>query len=479
MSEQNVDLLVIGAGPGGYVAAIRAAQLGMKVVVIDKRPLPGGTCLNVGCIPSKALLHSSQKYVDAKNHLENHGVEVERVRLNLKKMLGRKDNVVDELTRGIGFLFIKNGVTFIHGTAHIKSQGKVDVTTAAGDFQEWEAHHILIATGSESFAPDGFEVDEERIVSSTGALTLQRVPKHLVVVGAGYIGLELGSVWARLGSKVTVVEYLDHPLPTLDREMATSLQKALSDQGLVFRFGHKVSKIIKRDNEVALHIHPSNLETLEEPEIMTCDVVLLSMGRRPYTQGLGLENVGITVDGKGFIPVNYPAYETACPGIYAIGDAIPGPMLAHKAEEEGIAVAERIAGQAGHVNYGVIPAVVYTSPEVAMVGKTEEELKAQGVSYRAGKFPFVANSRAKAVGNTSGFVKVLSDARTDRILGVHIIGEMAGTLIAEAAFAMEMGASAEDVARTCHAHPTHSEALKEAAMAAYNKPIHMWVKPEA
>lgn len=478
MSANVTDLLVIGAGPGGYVAAIRAAQLGMKVVVVDKRPMPGGTCLNVGCIPSKALLHSSQKYVDAKNHLENHGVEVERVRLNLKKMLGRKDNVVDELTRGIGFLFIKNGVTFIQGSAHIKSPGKVQITTAAGDFQEWQAHHILIATGSDSVIPAGFEVDEERIVSSTGALTLQRVPKHLVVIGAGYIGLELGSVWARLGAGVTVVEYLDHPLPTLDREMAVSLQKSLSDQGLVFRLGHKVSKIIKRDNEVALHLHPSHLETLEEPEVMTCDVVLLSMGRRPHTHGLGLENIGITLDEKGFIPVTSPTYETACARVYAIGDVIPGPMLAHKAEEEGIAVAERMAGQAGHVNYGVIPAVVYTSPEVAMVGKTEEELKAKGISYMVGKFPFVANSRAKAVGNTSGFVKVLSDACTDRILGVHIIGEMAGTLIAEAAFAMEMGASAEDVARTCHAHPTHSEALKEAAMAAYNKPIHMWVKPE-
>jgi len=476
MSEQSTDLLVIGAGPGGYVAAIRAAQLGMKVVVVDKRPMPGGTCLNVGCIPSKALLHSSQKYIDAKNHLENHGIDVERVRLNLKKMLGRKDNVVDELTRGIGFLFIKNGVTFIHGTAHIKAQGKVQVATAAGDLQEWEARHILIATGSESFVPDGFEVDEERIVSSTGALALPKVPKHLVVVGAGYIGLELGSVWSRLGSGVTVVEYLDHPLPTLDREMATSLQKFLSDQGMIFRLGHKVSKIIRRDNEVVLHLHPSHEKDLEEPEIMTCDVVLLSMGRRPYTHDLGLENVGITLDEKGFIPIKSPAYETACPGIYAIGDVTLGPMLAHKAEEEGIAVAERIAGQAGHVNYGVIPAVVYTSPEVAMVGKTEEDLKAEGVSYTVGKFPFVANSRAKAVSSTAGFVKVLSDARTDRILGVHIIGEMAGTMIAEAAFAMEMGASAEDVARTCHAHPTHSEALKEAAMAAYNKAIHMWVK---
>ena len=268
MSETITDLLVIGAGPGGYVAAIRAAQLGMKVVVVDKRPLPGGTCLNVGCIPSKALLHSSQKYVDAKNHLENHGVDVERVRLNLKNMLGRKDNVVDELTRGIGFLFIKNGVTFIHGTAHIKSQGKVQVTTAAGDLQEWKARHILVATGSEPFVPGGFEIDEERIISSTGALTLRKVPKHLVVVGGGYIGLELGSVWSRLGAGVTVVEYLDHPLPTLDREMVTSLQKFLSHQGLVFRFGHKVSKIIKRDNELVLHLHPYHLKTLEEPEIM-------------------------------------------------------------------------------------------------------------------------------------------------------------------------------------------------------------------
>lgn len=474
MSANSVDLLVIGAGPGGYVAAIRAAQLGMKVAVVDKRSVPGGTCLNVGCIPSKALLHSSHKYTEAKNHLENHGIDVERVRLNLKKMQGRKENVVDELTRGIGFLFNKNGVTFIQGTAHLTAPGKVQITTMDGNLSHWDARHILIATGSEPFVPKGFEVDEDRIVTSTGALNLDRVPKHLVVIGAGYIGLELGSVWARLGAGVTVVEYLDHPLPTLDREMASALHKSLTSQGLTFKFGHKVAKIIKREKDVVIHLHPAHLETLEEPEVMTCDVVLLAMGRRPHKEGLGLTNVGITLDEQGFIPVQHLTYETICPGIYAIGDVIPGPMLAHKAEEEGIAVVERIAGQAGHVNYRVIPAVIYTCPEVATVGKTEEELKAEGKSYTVGKFPFVANSRAKAVGDTAGFVKILSEHKSDRILGVHIIGEMAGAMIAEATLAMEMGASSEDLARTCHAHPTHSEALKEAAMAAYDRPIHMW-----
>ncbi|MBX9805737.1 MAG: dihydrolipoyl dehydrogenase [Alphaproteobacteria bacterium] len=472
MSEA-IDLLVIGAGPGGYVAAIRAAQLGMKVVVVDKRSLPGGTCLNVGCIPSKALLHSSHKYIETKNNLENHGIEVEKVRLNLKKMQGHKENVVDELTRGIHFLFNKNKITFIHGTAQIKGRGKVQVITASGDEQDWEPRHILIATGSEPLVPAGMEVDEEFVVTSTGALSLSKVPKHLVVIGAGYIGLELGSVWARLGAAVTVVEALDHPLLTLDQELASALHKSLSNQGLIFRFGHKVAKIMKREKDVALHIHPSTVENLEEPEIMTCDVVLLAIGRRPHTEGLGLINVGINVDDRGFIPVNRPTYETVCPGVYAIGDVTPGPMLAHKAEEEGIAVVERIAGQAGHVNYDVIPSVVYTSPEAAMVGKTEEELKKEGIAYNVGKFPFLANARAKAVGDTAGFVKVLSDEKTDRILGVHIIGAEAGTMIAEAALAMEMVASAEDLARTCHAHPTHSEALKEAAMAAYGKAIHI------
>jgi dihydrolipoamide dehydrogenase len=474
MGEQVVDLLVIGAGPGGYVAAIRAAQLGMKVAVVDKRPLPGGTCLNVGCIPSKALLHSSHKYWEAKNSFENHGIDVERVRLNLKVMLGRKKNVVDELTRGIGFLFLKNGVTFVQGTAHINAPGKVTVTSSLGEKTAWKVHHILIATGSEPVVPKGVEIDEERVVTSTGALDLPRVPKHLVVIGAGYIGLELGSVWARLGAGVTVVESLGYPLPTMDQELASALHQSLSSQGLVFRFGHKVANILKRDKDVVLHIHPSHEASLGTPEIMTCDVVLVSMGRRPYTEGLGLPNVGIVPDVKGFIPIQRPSYETTCPGIYAIGDVTAGPLLAHRAEEEGIAVAERIAGQAGHVNYGVIPAVVYTSPEVASVGKTEEDLRAEGIPYAVGKFPFLANSRAKAVGETGGFVKVLSDERTDRLLGVHIIGQEAGTMIAEAALAMEMGASAEDVARTCHAHPTHSEALKEAAMAAYGKAIHIY-----
>jgi dihydrolipoamide dehydrogenase len=473
MADQSIDLLVIGAGPGGYVAAIRAAQLGMKVLIVDKRPLAGGTCLNVGCIPSKALLHSSQKFIEAKNHLEKHGIEAERVRLNVKKMQGRKENVVDELTRGINFLFQKNGVTFVNGTAVIKSQNKVEVITSAGEAIIWHARHILIATGSVPFVPNGSEVDEERIVTSTGALNFTKVPKHLIVVGGGYIGLELGSVWARLGAGVTVVEYLDHLLPSMDRDLSKALHKSLTDQGMIFRFGHKIAKIIKRDKEVVLHLHPSHLEKLEEPEIMVGDVVLLSMGRRPYTEGLGLENVGIKLNDQGFIPVKQPTYETSCPGIYAIGDVTPGPMLAHKAEEEGIAVVERIAGQAGHVNYSVIPAVIYTSPEVATLGKTEDALKEEKMAYNVGKFPFMANSRAKAVGDTTGFVKVLSDAKTDRVLGVHIFGEMAGTMIAEAAMAMEMGASSEDIARTCHAHPTHSEALKEAAMAAYAKAIHI------
>lgn len=474
MGEQDVDLLVIGAGPGGYVAAIRAAQLGMKVLVVDKRRFPGGTCLNVGCIPSKALLHSSKKYWDAKNHFENHGIDVDRIRLNLKKMLGRKDNVVDELTRGIGFLFLKNGVGFLHGTAHIKAGQKVQVTTPSGEQTIWKARHILVATGSEPFVPKGLEIDEERIVTSTGALKLTQVPKHLVVMGAGYIGLELGSVWARLGARVTVVEYLDRPLPTLDQELASALCTSLANQGFAFRLGHKVAKVIKRDKEVVLHLHPSRMAWAKEPEIMTCDVVLVSMGRRPHTEGLGLMNVGIAVDDRGFIPVKRPSYETTCPGIYAIGDVTPGPMLAHRAEEEGIAVVKRIAGQAGHVNYETIPAVVYTSPEVATVGKTEGELRREGITYRAGKFPFAANSRARITGETGGFVKVLREEQTGRILGVHIIGEEAGTMIAEAALAMEMRASAEDLARTCHAHPTHPEVLKEAAMAAYGKAIHTY-----
>jgi len=469
-----VDLLVIGAGSGGYVAAIRAAQLGMKVLVIDKRPFPGGTCLHVGCIPSKALLQSSQKYRDAKDHFENYGIDVGQVRFNLKKMLGYKENVVDELTRSIGSLFLKNGVAFLQGTAHIKAPGKVQVITPSGDQTTWEAGHILVATGSQPFVPEGLEIDEDQIVTSTGALSLAQVPKHLVIMGAGYIGLELGSVWARLGASVTVIEYLDHPLPTLDQELALTLFKSLESQGFAFRFGHKVVRVIRRDRDVVLHLYPARAALSEKPEIMTCDVILASMGRRPYTEGLGLGNVGITVDKAGFIPISRPSCETACPGIYAIGDVTLGPMLAHRAEEEGIAVVERIAGQTSRVNYGAIPAVIYTSPEVATVGKGEEELKKEGVGYRVGKFPFFANSHARIAGETAGFVKVLSEAGTDRILGVHIIGEEAGTMIAEAVLAMQMKMSAENLAQTCHAHPTRSQALKEAAMAVYGKATHIY-----
>jgi dihydrolipoamide dehydrogenase len=473
MSDYSTDLLIIGAGPGGYVAAIRAAQLGLKVTVVDKRATLGGTCLNVGCIPSKALLQSSHKYLEARQSLEGHGINVEHVRLNLKAMMGRKDNIVDELTRGIGFLFKKNGISFVQGTACLKGRGMVRISTIAGDVQEWQASHILIATGSEPLAPAEFGIDEERVVTSTGVLTLQKVPKHLIVIGAGYIGLELGSVWSRLGAGVTVIDFMDDPLPMMDRELGQALQKSLVSQGMVFKFGYKVSRLIKREKEITLHLHSCHSNFQEEPEIMTGNVVLVSMGRRPYTSNLGLENAGIILDQRGFIPVTRPSYQTVCKGIYAIGDVTPGPMLAHKAEEEGIAFAERIAGQAGSVNYQVIPSVIYTSPEVACVGQTEEELKAEGTAYRAGKFPFLANSRAKTNGETTGFVKVLSDEATDRILGVHIIGEAAGTLIGEACMAMEMGSSAEDMACTCHAHPTHSEALKEAAMAAYGKPIHI------
>lgn len=471
MSE-SVDLLVIGAGPGGYVAAIRAAQLGLKVVVVDRRSLAGGTCLNVGCIPSKALLHSSHKYWEAKNHLEPYGIIAESVRLDLKRMLAQKDDAVSELTKGIAFLFRKNGITFIQGDAHIVHAGKVKVTKASGDEEMWHAKNILIATGSVASNIPRVEADEERIVTSTGALSLSKVPKHLVVIGAGYIGLELGSVWARLGSKVTVIEYFDRLAPTMDHEVGNALQKALMDQGMVFKYHRKVTEVIKHAKEITLHLTQVDGEKDARPEIITCDVVLMAVGRRPETHRLGLENVDILPNEKGFIEVD-DHYLTNCPGIYAIGDVIPGPMLAHKAEEEGIAVAEHLSGKSGHVNYDVIPAVIYTSPEVASVGKTEQQLKEENVDYAVGKFPFAANSRAKAIGETTGFVKVLTNKNTDRVLGVHIIGELAGTMIAEAALALEFGASSEDIARTCHAHPTHSEALKEAAFAAYDKAIHI------
>ncbi|MEX2455648.1 MAG: dihydrolipoyl dehydrogenase [Rhodospirillaceae bacterium] len=468
MSDNQFDLIVIGAGPGGYVAAIRAAQLGMKTACIDKRGPWGGTCLNVGCIPSKALLHSSEKFEEAQTHLAEHGVKVSKVELDLKTMMGRKDKVVGDLTKGIDFLFRKNKVTGIVGTARIVKPGTVEVT-AKGKTASYSAKSILIATGSDVAPLPGVEIDEDRVVSSTGALSLPKVPKHLVVVGGGYIGLEMGSVWRRLGSRVTVVEFLDRIVPNMDREVGKALHKTLEKQGMEFRLGTKVTAAKPTKTHVTLTVEPAEGGEAEE---IKCEVVLVSIGRRPFTDGLGLEEVGVEMDKRGVIQVD-GHFRTNVEGIYAIGDAIPGPMLAHKAEEEGIACVEGLAGQASHVNYGAIPAVVYTWPEAASVGRTEEELKADGIEYRKGSFPFLANSRARANGETEGFVKILADAATDEVLGVHIIGPDAGTMIAELALAMEFGASSEDIARTSHAHPTLSEAVKEAAMGVEGSPIHI------
>jgi dihydrolipoamide dehydrogenase len=472
MAETKFDLIVIGAGPGGYVAAIRASQLGMKVACVDKRATLGGACLNVGCIPSKALLQSSEKYVEASTHLADHGVKVTKVSLDLKTMLGRKDKVVDGLTKGIAFLFKKNKIESFIGAARIAAPGTVIVTASNGKSSEQTitAKNILIATGSESTPLPGVDVDEKKIVSSTGALELATVPKHLVVIGGGYIGLELGSVWSRLGAKVTVVEFLDRIVPAMDTEVADEMFKTLKKQGLEFRLSTKVTAAEKTKSGVALTVEPAaggDAETLE------CDVVLVSIGRRPFTAGLGLEDIGVVTDNRGFIEVDH-GFKSSVDGIYAIGDVIPGPMLAHKAEDEGVVAVEMMAGQSGHIDYNAIPAVVYTAPEAASVGATEQQLKDAGVDYRVGKFPFMANSRARAAGEDgSGFVKILADAKTDRVLGAHIIGPDAGTMIAELALAMEFSASAEDISRTSHAHPTLNEAVKEAAMAAWSKPIHM------
>jgi dihydrolipoamide dehydrogenase len=468
MADTDFDLIVIGAGPGGYVAAIRAAQLGMKVACVDKRATLGGTCLNVGCIPSKALLQSSEKFVEATSHLAEHGVTVGKVGLDLKKMLGRKDEVVDGLTKGIAFLFKKNKVEQIQGAARIVAPGTVEVSGKKK--RKLTAKNILIATGSESMPLPGVAVDEKNIVSSTGALDLAKVPKHLVVIGGGYIGLELGSVWARLGAKVTVVEFLDRIVPAMDDDVADELFKTLKKQGLEFRLSTKVTAAKNTKAGVSLTVEPA---TGGESERLACDVVLVSIGRRPFTDGLGLEELGVAMDNRGFIQVD-ESFKTSVDGIYAVGDAIPGPMLAHKAEDEGVVAVEMMAGQAGHIDYGAIPAVVYTAPEAASVGATEQQLKEEGVEYRVGKFPFMANSRARASGEDgSGFVKIIADARTDRMLGAHIIGPDAGTLIAELALAMEFAASSEDIGRTCHAHPTLNEAVKEAALAAFSKPIHI------
>jgi dihydrolipoamide dehydrogenase len=467
--SDSFDIVIIGAGPGGYTTAIRAAQLGFSVACIEKRDRLGGTCLNIGCIPSKALLQSSEKFEEANHSFAAHGVKLGSVELDLSTMLARKDKVVSDLTRGIEGLFKKNKITWIKGAGRLTAPGRIHVDLAEGGAQELEAKHIIIATGSESVPLPGVEVDEKIVVTSTGALSLNPVPKHFVVIGGGYIGLELGSVWARLGAEVTVVEFLDRITPTMDGETGKMLQRLLGRQGFKFKLSTKVVGASKTETGVSLTLEPAAggaQETLE------ADVVLLSIGRRPFTEGLGLAEAGVELDERKRVKVD-AHFRTNVPGIYAIGDVIAGPMLAHKAEEEGVALVEQIAGQKPHVNYDAIPAVIYTFPEVGSVGRTEEEVKAAGVEYKVGKFPFSANSRARANGETDGFVKIIADAKTDRVLGVHIIGPDAGTMIAEAALAMEFSASAEDIARTCHAHPTLNEAVKEAALAVAGRTLNL------
>jgi dihydrolipoamide dehydrogenase len=452
------DVVIIGGGPGGYNAAIRAGQLGLKVACVEKRGTLGGTCLNVGCMPSKALLHASELYEIARKDFAGLGIDA-KVSLNLPTMMKQKADSVAQLTKGVEFLFKKNKVDWLKGAGRIAGAGKVAVTAADGVEVVHGAKAIVIATGSEPAPLPGVVVDNKRIVDSTGALELPEAPKTLIVIGAGVIGLELGSVWRRLGAEVTVVEYLDRITPGLDEETAKALQRSLTKQGMTFKLGAKVTGAVAKGKGVELTFEPVKGG---DPETLSADYVLLAIGRRPYTEGLGLETVGITPDKRGFIDTDHG--RTAAPGVWAIGDVTHGPMLAHKAEEEAVAVIELIAGRAGHVNYDIIPSVIYTFPEVAVVGKTEEELKAAGVAYKVGKFPFTANSRAKINHETEGFVKVLADARTDRVLGVHMIGPDVSEMIGEYCVAMEFAAASEDVARTCHPHPTRSEALRQAAM---------------
>lgn len=459
MAEQ-FDVVIIGGGPGGYVCAIRCGQLGLKTAIIEKRGKLGGTCLNVGCIPSKALLHSSHAFEGASHHYADFGVEVSGVKLNLDKMMASKDEVVDGLTKGIEFLMKKNKVTYFKGFGKIEGKNKVTATLEDGSVTEIETKNIVIATGSEVAPLGDIKIDEEKIISSTGALALKKVPSKMVVIGAGVIGLELGSVWRRLGAEVTVIEYLDRITPGVDLEIAKGLQKSLTKQGMKFELGKKVTSAIADKKGVKLTFEPAAGGDATE---LNVDVVLVAVGRRPYTDGLGLENAGVEKDARGFIPNHH--LKTNVDGVWVIGDATHGPMLAHKAEEEGVAAAEMIAGKAGHIDYNNIPGVIYTNPEVAGVGKTEEELKAAGIEYKVGKFPFMANSRARANGEADGLVKILEDKNTHKILGVHMLGTGVGEMIAEAGLAIAFGASAEDIARTCHAHPTMSEAVKEAAMA--------------
>jgi dihydrolipoamide dehydrogenase len=465
------DVVVIGSGPGGYVAAIKAAQLGLRTAVVEKRATFGGTCLNIGCIPSKALLYASEIFAETGHSFEQLGVETGKPKLNLEKMLAHKDATVAANVNGVAFLFKKNKIDSFRGTGKVVAAGKVAVTGEDGKVEEIETKNIIIATGSDVAGIPGVkvEIDEKVIVSSTGALEFRKVPASLVVVGGGVIGLELGSVWARLGSKVTVVEYLDMILGGMDGEVAKQFQRMLAKQGIEFRLGSKVTGVARVKKGATVTFEPVKggpAETIQ------ADAVLIATGRKAFTDNAGLAEAGVALDERGRVKVD-AHLRTNVPGIYAIGDVIAGPMLAHKAEDEGVAVAEIIAGQAGHVNYDVIPSVVYTSPEVASVGKTEEELKADGVAYKVGKFPFTANGRARAMLHTEGFVKILADQKTDRVLGMHIVGFAAGELIHEAAVLMEFGGSSEDLARTCHAHPTLSEAVKEAALATFFKPIHM------
>jgi dihydrolipoamide dehydrogenase len=460
----SFDVIVIGAGPGGYVCAIRAAQLGLKVACVEKRATLGGTCLNVGCIPSKALLQSSEHFEEAKHKLAEHGVNVGQVSLDLAKMQARKGEVVGANVKGIEFLFKKNKVTWLKGAGRVAGPGKVEVAGTT-----YDTKHIVIATGSESTPLPGVEVDEKQVVTSTGALELEKVPGHLVVIGGGVIGLELGSVWRRLGAEVTVVEFLDRLVPGMDAEIGKNFERILGKQGMKFRLKTKVTGAKKDASGVTLAVEPVGGGAAQE---IKADVVLVAIGRRAYTEGLGLKEAGVALDERGRVHTD-GHFATNVPGIWAIGDVIAGAMLAHKAEEEGVALAEHLAGQKPHINYDAIPGVVYTWPEVASIGKTEEELKAAGIAYKVGKFPFTANGRARAMGEMDGFVKILADKQTDRLLGAHILGPDAGTLIAEIGVAMEFGASAEDVARTCHAHPSLNEAVKEAALAVDGRPIHI------
>lgn len=468
MADAQYDVVVIGSGPGGYVCAIRAAQLGLKTACVEKDNTLGGTCLNVGCIPSKALLSVSEKYAQASHDFGALGIEVGAPKANLKKMMAHKDKVVAANTQGITFLFKKNKVDHLVGTGTITGAGTVEINGKDGK-KTVTAKNIVIATGSESTPLNGVNVDEKQIVSSTGSLALEKIPATMAVIGGGVIGLELGSVWQRLGTKVTVIEFMDRLLPGSDLEVSKEMKKLMAKQGMELKLSTKVTGAQTSKDKVTLTLEPANGGTAEKLEV---ENVLLSIGRRPYTQGLGLEKAGVKVDNRGRVEID-DHFQTNVKGIYAIGDVVRGAMLAHKAEDEGVVVAEIIAGQSGHINYDAIPSVVYTFPEVASIGKTEEQLKEAGIEYRAGKFPFMANGRARAMAAIDGFVKILADAKTDRVLGCHIVGPEAGTLIAEIALVMEFGGSAEDIARTCHAHPTLNEVVKEAALAVDGRPIHI------